>query len=144
MNLLEKVQKEKVEKELAQLYEKYPKEKKKLEKEFEEMSSGAVKNAIQFILKHGPQAYRKIKWIDANNFERAYQFTCGYGKDEVKLAVELVKDSYGMTVPETLEEIRKIGVKKVKAAWVELKKKKLKDSSFRFGICDVVLQAKTR
>lgn len=142
MNLQQKVQKEKIEKELEELFEKHPQEKKKLEKEFENMSSGAVKNAILFILKHDLSAFEQVKWIDPNNFERAYQFTCGYGKDEVKLAVELVKDSYGMTVPETLEEIRIIGVEKVRESWVELKLKKVKDKTFRFGIYDVITNAR--
>ncbi len=141
MNLKEKVEKEHIEVQLAQLFEKYPKEKKIFEKEFENMSSGAVKNAIEFILKHGPEAYTEIKWIDANNFERAWLFTRGYEKDEIKLAVELVKDSYGMTIPETLEEIRKLSVKKVKEAWLELRKKKAKDKTLRFGIHDVITHA---
>ena len=142
MNLQEKAIKEHVEVQLAELYEKYPKEKVKLEKDFESMSSGAVKNAILFILKHGPKTYNEIKWIDANNFERAWLFTHGFPKDEVKLAVELVKDSYGMTIPETLTEIRKLGIKRVKESWIELRKKKAKDKTFRFGIHDVIAHAR--
>ena len=138
MNLQEKVAKEHVEVELAQLFKDYPKEKTKLEKEFDAMSNGAVKNAILFILTHGPKAYSKVRWIDANNFERAWLFTRGYVKDEVKLAVELVKDSYGMTIPETLKEIRRLGVKRVKDAWIKLKKRKAKNESFRFGIYNVI------
>ena len=142
MNLKEKVEKEHIEVQLAQLFEKYPKEKKIFEKEFENMSSGAVKNAIEFILKRGASAYHEVKWIDANNFERAWLFTRSYEKDEIKLAVELVKDSYGMTIPETLEEIRKLSVKRVKNAWLELRKKKAKDKTLRFGIHDVIAYAR--
>ncbi len=98
----------------------------KLEKILAGTPPEAREKARLFIEKHGVEAYKKIRTLEAFNFEEAWQAVKECNNEELLLVRMLIKDAYGMTLEEIVKNLKEKGVEKTRVAFMKLKKENKK------------------
>ncbi|MBI4406620.1 hypothetical protein HY571_01780 [Candidatus Micrarchaeota archaeon] len=78
--------------------------------------------AEEFIKKYGLIAFKKIRTLEVFNLEEAWQAVKNCTDEELLLVRMLIRDSYGMSLEEIVNNLKKVGVDKTRAAFFELKK----------------------
>ncbi len=91
-----------------------------------------------FMEKHGVEAYKKIRTLEPFNLEEAWAAIKDLDNEGLLVARMLIKDCYGATLGEISEKIKETGAKKVREAFLKLKREKK-----RFTTQDVFQTAQT-
>lgn len=84
----------------------------------------AKEKARLFIEKHGVEAYKKIRTLEVFNLEEAWEAVKDCSNEELLLVRMLIRDTYGMSLREIADNLKKTVPEKTRAAFMKLKSEK--------------------
>lgn len=84
----------------------------------------AREKSRRFIAKYGVEAFKKIRTLEAFNLEEAWQALKECSNEELLLIRMLIRDTYGMSLQEIVDNLKKTGTEKTRSAFFKFKMEK--------------------